>query len=199
MSKIALVTCRRLLSQHSDVYESFPENLSKLLIEFGYSPLAITNQLSEKSSLEKLLKSIKPSLIVLAGGENIGENLHRDLLESSLLDFAAQTPEVRVWGICRGMQLMATHLGGEILPVDNHAGTYHKIFDKDTLLGDVNSFHHFQVSKLPESLEATSVAEDGNIESMRHLNLPWFACMWHPERMEVQNWMKEKMNSELFR
>lgn len=199
MSEIALVTCRRLQSKSNDAYESFPESLSSLLIELDYLPIAITNQLSTAGGIEKLLKLIKPSLIVLTGGENIGDFLQRDSTESFLLDFAAQNPEIRVWGICRGMQFMARHLGAEIVPIENHVGIHHKIFNNDRYLGDVNSFHTLQVTKLPESFEVTSVGEDGSIESVRHLNFPWFACMWHPERMELQEWMLHKLNCELFK
>jgi gamma-glutamyl-gamma-aminobutyrate hydrolase PuuD len=94
---------------------------------------------------------------------------------------------------------MATYLGGEVVTIDNHVAVPHQVFEDGKLLGEVNSYHTFQVINLPNSIEASSFADDGSIESFRHLDLPWFACMWHPERMEMEVWMREKIKRELLR
>ena len=38
-------------------------------------------------------------------------------------------------------------------------------------------------------------SEDGNLEAMRHKDLPWEAWMWHPEREKVFT----RNNQERFR
>jgi gamma-glutamyl-gamma-aminobutyrate hydrolase PuuD len=199
MLAIALVTSRRLTSKDSDSYESVPINLSSLLIEMGYLPVAVSNQIATKEDLLQLVNLLKPSLLVFSGGENIGEYSERDFIEKHLLNFASENPDLKVWGICRGMQFIAMYLGGEIVSIDNHIAVSHPVFEDGKLLGEVNSYHSFQVVNLPNSIEATSLAGDGSIESFRHSVLPWFACMWHPERMAMKVWMREKIKRELFR
>ena len=199
MRSVALITSRRLLSRDNDLFESVPENLVNLLIEMGYLPVAISNQLASQDDLQDLLSLLQTGLLVFSGGENIGDFLDRDIIEKQLLDFASRNPNLRVWGICRGMQFMATYLGGAVVAIDNHIAVTHRVFEDDNLLGEVNSFHSFQVINLPASIEASSFADDGSIESFRHLDLPWFACMWHPERMKVEDWMREKIRRELLR
>ena len=94
---------------------------------------------------------------------------------------------------------MAMYLGGKVVAIDNHAAVSHRVFEDGRLLGEVNSYHSFQVINLPISVEASSFADDGSIESFKHSNLPWFACMWHPERMTIEVWMREKIKRELLR
>ena len=183
--KIAVVTCRELRSEFGDFYEAFPLPLARLLHQHNYYVLAIPNLPAE---IVQILKLIKPSLIVLTGGEDLGSNNNRDVTENLILDYAMSNPQVKVFGICRGLQLMVTKFGGSITPTNNHAGVQHFVIG-DGYDGYVNSFHKFRIESLTEDFSALATSEDGSVEAIKHISLPWVGWMWHPERMNMPPWM----------
>ena len=189
MSAIALLTCRSLESQHGDWYESAPTNLILMLEKFGYLPILLPSNFPTQDMVLRTLELLNPKLIVLTGGEDIGVNIDRDRTEGYLLDYALEHSDVRILGICRGMQFIANKFGGTVTKIENHVAIMHSVFDKNGYLGEVNSFHSFQVENLPSVFAVTTTAQDGSIESFKHRDLPWTACMWHPERMELPFWM----------
>ena len=191
MSSIALVTSRVFKSKYGDFYESTPLNLNSILIGKGYLPVSFSNNFETKDKVFQILDALTPKLIVLTGGEDIGVNINRDRTEGFILDYAAVHPSVKVLGICRGMQFIASKFGSTLSKIENHVAVSHSVYDESGYLGEVNSFHSYQILNLPAFLEVTSTAQDGSVESFKHRYLPWFACMWHPERMEMSNWMIE--------
>ena len=46
----------------------------------------------------------------------------------------------------------------------------------------MNSYHELAVDNLPQMWRSIAYAEDGVLEAMAHLELPWRGIMWHPER-----------------
>lgn len=103
-----------------------------------------------------------------------------------------------ILGVCRGMQLINTALGGtlwqdqkEECGVKGHLdGEVHLVsVEPDSVLGrlfgeefPVNSYHHQSVRTLGEELRVTARA--GKIvEGFEHKSLPVWAVQWHPERM----------------
>jgi anthranilate/para-aminobenzoate synthase component II len=196
MPPIALLTSRAFESIHGDFYESTPSNLSSILIGFGYLPISLSNRFPTEEKVLQVLGILSPKLIVLAGGEDLGVNVDRDRTEGYLLNYASAHSDVKVLGICRGMQFIAYQFGCTLSKIENHVAAVHPVFDKDRYLGEVNSFHSYQVQDLPNCLEVTSSAQDGSIESFRHRDLPWYACMWHPERMKMSDWMTKILGFE---
>lgn len=103
-----------------------------------------------------------------------------------------------ILGVCRGLQLVNTALGGSLwqdqereCEVPGHGdGAIHpveleegflaeRLFGKEIL---VNSYHHQSVKTLGDGLVATARA--GKIvEAVEHEYLPVWAVQWHPERM----------------
>lgn len=177
--KYALVSTRILESQHKEPHYAISVNLIRMLSDLGYQSFMIA---PAQEHSEVVFGSIKPDLIVLTGGEDIGENRERDQFEYSLLRFSIlnNTP---VLGICRGMQIMSTYLGGKLVPIKNHVGKNHMIKGtQDSKQFTVNSFHNFAISNLPEKLQVNFCSHDGVIESVKSLDYPWLGIMWHPER-----------------
>jgi gamma-glutamyl-gamma-aminobutyrate hydrolase PuuD len=183
--KIALVTCRELKSDFGDVYDAFPKPLTRLLHQQGYYVLALPNFPDE---ILQVLALLSPSLIVLAGGEDLGFNEDRDITENLILDYAINNTKVKVFGICRGLQLMVTRFGGSITPTKNHIGVLHHIAGSG-YDGKVNSFHKFRIESLTSDFSILATAEDGSVEAIKHRTLPWVGWMWHPERMNMPPWM----------
>lgn len=106
--------------------------------------------------------------------------------------------EKPVLGVCRGLQLINTGLGGtlwqdqkEEMGVDGHGdGAVHPVSLSPGsvvhgLLGDeilVNSYHHQSVRRLGRGLKVTAMAGE-IVEGVEHQSLPVWAVQWHPERM----------------
>ncbi|MFD4668211.1 gamma-glutamyl-gamma-aminobutyrate hydrolase family protein [Lentzea sp. NPDC058450] len=113
------------------------------------------------------------------GGDLDGDQPERDLTERTLLALAVQDGRP-VLGVCRGMELIATALGGGLRPVAGHIGTRHTV---TTEKGErvVNSYHDLAVDGLPAALDATAWCGDV-VEAIRHRNAEVEGIMWHPER-----------------
>lgn len=134
------------------------------------------------------LDAIRPSMIVLSGGNDIGAFPQRDATETCLLDWAARGRKP-VLGICRGMQMMGIYDGGVLVPVTGHVRVYHDLGDRGSPPGwpcRINSYHDFALAESPPSYNVLARATDGMIEAMRHVDLPWEGWMWHPERDPVR-------------
>jgi putative glutamine amidotransferase len=142
---------------------------------------AVTGGISQgiQAELYAWLRAIRPSAVVLSGGNNIGDFPERDATESSLLAWAEEM-KIPVLGICRGMQLISVWGRGALKPVEGHVRTRHNLHG--SIVGEVNSFHHLALSGCPPGYEVLARAEDEEIEAIRHLDLPWEGWMWHPER-----------------
>lgn len=125
-----------------------------------------------------------------------------------LLARLAYDRQIPMLGICRGIQVLAAALGGEVLQdlgtqypapekllkhsqqAARHVPTHtvsleegslvHKIFGTSRL--HVNSFHHQAVSKPGSRLKVSAIAPDGVIEAVESTEYkPVLGVQWHPE------------------
>jgi len=130
--------------------------------------------------------------LILSGGNDIGESSLRDVTERLLLEHCIQNAKP-VLGICRGLQLLQTRLGGKLEMCDQvaHVAAQHEV----TIIEDpsstgwtgerrVNSFHQYgvRVSDLQPSLQALATTQDGWVEAAQLENSAVLGLMWHPER-----------------
>lgn len=161
---------------------------------------------NRSGNVDEVVSGWSPSLIVLSGGNDIGDVPERDATEAALLSRAA-TDRIPVLAVCRGMQMVQHFLGGPLHRMAGHVATEHVVKAVSTnecpaeLL--VNSFHAFGISKcaLARDLEALYChADDSSVEAAQHVTFPWLCLMWHPERpgtgMTVANswagnWLRE--------
>ena len=132
-----------------------------------------------------------------------GINSERDLPEllTTRLAFNRQLP---ILGICRGIQTLATALGGKVAqdipdPAIKHSQdasrsepTHSVELEPDSILFDlykeerlaVNSFHHQAVSEAGPHLRVVAQARDGVIEAVESSEVkPIVGVQWHPECM----------------
>lgn len=186
------------------------------VLEAGGVPVIIPPFDSE-GALSSLLDTIDG--LVFSGGADIDPdyfgqepldmvevNEERDLPELMMLSMAMDR-QIPILGICRGMQLMAVGLGGEMYQdikmqhgqaslehsqhTENRFDTSHEVkVVEDSLLSKllgtgtirVNSFHHQAVSRVPQGFVASALAPDGIIEAMESACMrPMLAVQWHPE------------------
>lgn len=105
-----------------------------------------------------------------------------------------------VLGICKGLQIINTYFGGDIIQ-DLPTAQTHSYIEKDQfhptqiekgsylekLYGTsltVNSAHHQGIGRLGKDLFSVQKSKDGVIEGITHESLPIYGVQWHPERME---------------
>jgi putative glutamine amidotransferase len=128
------------------------------------------------------------------------EDPERDRLESALMDDAIAR-RIPVLGICRGMQFINVHFGGNL---HQHLGVFygetahphtvlpHKrvILVEGSRLHDilgatrlkVNALHYQAVKDLGEGIGVSARDEAGIVQALEHCKLPFvIGVQWHPE------------------
>lgn len=151
---------------------------SRLLRECGCIAVPMPN---DTQGALALWQAAGCNALLLSGGNDLascgGDAPERDATELALLERAG-AQGAPVLGVCRGMQLLATHSGARLQRVEGHVAVRHHL---DTGR-EVNSYHGWAVHECPPGWSAIARSADGVLEMMRHRELPWLAIMWHPER-----------------
>lgn len=185
---------RVLISQRVDVIRERRERRDALDQAWGETltcmvdrPVRILPMPNRSQDVEETLIRWKPSLIVLSGGNDIGEAPERDATEEALLARATREG-IPVLAVCRGMQMVQHFLGGDLVPVSGHVAQEHRVGMATMHDGPaeliVNSFHLWGISRgrLANGLEPLYLHADGTVEAAHHVRWPWLCLMWHPER-----------------
>lgn len=191
MKKIAVT--QRLVKDEktSEIRDALDSRLAEFLSRSGYLPVLLPGRCDFKPYFDLL--GIEG--ILLSGGNDISSvtddalSKQRDKFERKLIEFAIRK-NIPVFGICRGMQIIADYFRGKPVKIKGHAGTEHglKISDGSKLKSDlkrltaVNSFHNYGVKNIPEDFIISAYSEDGVIEAIEHKRYNIFGQMWHPER-----------------
>jgi len=154
-------------------------------------PIFIPNTLS---NTKLFLEELELDGLVLSGGDNKGDDKHRDRTELNLIEFGINN-EIPILGVCRGMQVINDYFGGShiVTKSNEHVGKNHDILITDKKMEEylnlkkkkVNSFHHNIIleKNLGKDLKvfAKSINDD-TVEGFLHNKLPIIGVMWHPER-----------------
>ncbi|CRK51544.1 Peptidase C26 [Rhodococcus sp. RD6.2] len=152
----------------------------------------------------------------IAGGEGAGPPTDagiRDRTEHALVA-AARKRGLPVFGICRGMQLLAAMHGSRVvdlpasrdqhpygLPPETQLDHRHDIVVDDPrnsagpVVLKVNSIHQQAVSRCPDGFRVSATAPDGTIEAIESTT-DWYAAgvQWHPEKMCGTSEFDEQMD-----
>lgn len=177
--QLALVSCRvDPQPARQEIRDALDQALSSWLLALGYQPLLLPNSYPA-DLLVVVARQLQPALLVLSGGNDLGEFTQRDNTERILLALAKQQ-QWPVLAICRGMQLLAQSEGVALQPIHQHVATRHPL--QGYWQGEVNSYHQYALSQLPADYQLLAQSPDGAIEAMRHRQMPWLGIMWHPER-----------------
>lgn len=145
------------------------------------------------------------------------QNVQRDAMEWKLME-AALAADKPILGVCRGIQVLNTVLGGTLYqdipsqyktelshampePPYNRVAHPFRVVEGTPLAElpeaeGVNSRHHQAILDLAPGLEIMAYAADGIIEAVRmpEKRFVW-AVQWHPEAF----WEEEGIHLELFR
>ncbi len=164
-----------------DNYDSFTYNLVHYLEDLNCQ---VTVYRNDKLTLD----DVKPfDKIVLSPGPGIPS-------EAGLLKCIIETyaPTKSILGVCLGQQAIGEVFGGTLINLDE---VYHGVATKVTISVqndplfkgldkniEVGRYHSWVVSPdLPESLEATSFDDNGQIMSLRHKTYDVKGVQYHPE------------------
>lgn len=170
-----------------EVRDALDQKLANFILTAGFLPLPVPNEITmckwgdakNRHGLDVWLSEIRPDVVVLSGGNHVGNCEPRDTTETHLCEFA-ELNLLPVLGICRGMQMMGVLDDGILKPVEGHVRSRHELSGE--LSGTVNSYHDYSLTECPKSYRSLASSEDGELEAMRHSQLPWEGWMWHPER-----------------
>lgn len=177
------------IAGRAELRDALDQRLVRWLVHAGFLPVPIPNTLSAADpasapTLDNWLQVVRPRALILSGGSDIGEHPARDDTERYLLSWAAEH-RVAVLGICRGLQMMAVWAGSHLVQIEGHVGGRHQLAvpdRKNEWPAEVNSYHNWALASCPNGFQVAAQAEDGSIEAIKHVELPWEGWMWHPER-----------------
>ena len=198
MKKVALTMRITDANGYTEPRDSISHDWLVRLAEWGMMPQALFNIQADTSSF---LISMKPDLLILTGGDDIGAFPLRDATETAYLQSAINSG-IPILGVCRGMQIINQFFGGNLSTLQNHVNTNHDVFidqqwqDIYPSRTSVNSFHNQGLSRhdLARELLPRAVDTDGYVESLVHTNLQIAAVMWHPERSGAPPQDRELLN-----
>ena len=214
MTKKPLIGLTPLVDIERESYWMLPGYM-ELLAEAGAVPVMLPLT-DEPAAIRRLVEKMDGFLITgghdvalwvygaLPEADNVKPCPERDRMELVLLReaFKADKP---VFGICRGLQIINTALGGTLwqdLPTQHPSGIAHvqeEAYDVlshavtlpdgsflKALLGQdeirVNSFHHQAIKDLAPGLTAAAISPDGLIEAVEMPGKRFVkAVQWHPE------------------
>lgn len=182
------------VSGYNEVRDCLDQRWSEFFDRLELSLVPIPNNLQKVGDW---LEDMQCDGYLLTGGNDLSslENSKnssslRDVTETSVLSYA-ESRAVPVIGVCRGLQIMNSYLGGKLSRVSGHTATRHTVTmcfnPRDPYTDrDVLSFHDWGVAAgdLAKTLIPCGYDEKKNIEAARHRHLPWIGMMWHPEREE---------------
>lgn len=189
-----------------------------LIIPFNTDTAVTAEQLK---CVDGLILSGGHDVFPLVYGEdpkNVLKEIHpeRDYFDITLLKTAIELKKP-IFGICRGLQVINSALGGTLhQDISLSEGTFVKhiqetvgrfpthsiIVEKGSFLEDiygsenvVNSYHHQSINKLAPGFKITAVSKDNIIEGIEKIDRDTFiiGVQWHPELMSQTDEVSKKL------
>ena len=196
MKKI-LITQR--LKEHSDYFEeqeALDISWGELFNEIGFLPIVLPYEYDFKN----YFREFKIDGILLTGGNDLSL-FHRSRLSEKRDDFelklidAAIKNSIPIFGVCRGMQIIAHYFKSSFKSVENQVNTKHTLVVNQSskyakylnMIEEVNSFHNFAVESVSEEFLISASDKNGVIKAIEHKKYKIFAQMWHSERVHPFN------------
>ena len=163
-----------------DNYDSFTYNLAHLFGELGAEVIVRRNDAIDAAGAVRLA----PSQLVISPGP--GRPADAGATLEIIRRLAPGTPTL---GICLGHQAIVEAFGGKVTAartlVHGKACTVHHdghglFFGLPDEL-EVGRYHSLAATQIPELLEISATAADGEVMAVRHRELPVDGVQFHPE------------------
>lgn len=163
-----------------DNLDSFTWSLVQLLQTLGAAATVVRDKLP--SNLESY------DLVVLSPGPGRPED-HPAMIE------AIRTVDCPIFGVCLGMQAIALHFGGAVVPAREvvHGRTSAIFHDGTSFFTGIPSpfratrYHSLATASLPDCIEALAHTADGEIMALRHRERPLAGVQFHPESVRTEH------------
>ena len=191
MKKIGISLRVELIDKYNEKRDCISHDWINFLQKINCSPILIPNNLN---NIEDYIANLNLDVIILSGGDNIGDFPERDKTENSIIEFAIKN-SISILGVCRGMQIINHYFDGSIQKnlSSQHVGQPHSIDITNNSIVDalknskltVNSFHNNLIKKddIGKNLQIFALSEsDKTVEGYFHNKYPIMGVMWHPER-----------------
>ncbi len=174
-----------------DNYDSFTYNLQHYLESLGAEVEVFRNdeiEVEDAKNYDKIVLSPGPGIPDQAG-----------ILKALIKEYSDKKP---ILGICLGQQAIAEVFGGSLMQLNevvhgvatsiNITVIDENLFKDLPQTIEVGRYHSWVVNPkdFPESLEVTSVDQNGNIMSLRHKTYDVRAVQFHPESIMTPDGMK---------
>jgi anthranilate synthase/aminodeoxychorismate synthase-like glutamine amidotransferase len=163
-----------------DNYDSFTYNLAHLFGELGTQVSVRRNDAIDAAEAERLA----PSHLVVSPGP--GRPEAAGATEEVIRRLAPTTPTL---GVCLGHQAIVSVFGGEVGPARElvHGKACMIEHDGKGLFAglpealEVGRYHSLAARHIPDELEISARAADGEVMAVRHRELPINGVQFHPE------------------
>ena len=194
MKKIALTQRLLINENYFEVREALDVKWGGLFKKLDFLPVILPIEFEYK----KYFNSIKIDGIILTGGNDLSAlnkndlSIKRDQFEKKIIQYAIKK-DIPIYGICRGMQIIAEYFGASFKKVKGQVAIRHslivnkksKYFKELNKLSTVNSFHNYAIDNLPKNMMASATNEKGTIKAIEHNKYKIFGQNWHSERENV--------------
>lgn len=212
MTRIGITQRVSVVKEYQERRDCLDQQWAVILSEFDLIPIPLANRME---NIPIYLDNLALDGVVLTSGNDLADLENptnpapeRDKFETAVLDYAIETG-LPLLGVCRGLQLINTHFGGTLKPIDGHVNRNHKLEYINTTDNPelrlprevtVNSYHNYGITtgNVGEHLEVVAQAPDETVEFVRHQSHPIWGCMWHPERDLPMTPLDRQLFSTLF-
>jgi putative glutamine amidotransferase len=193
MRRLGITQRVEVIHDYGERRDCLDQRWSELAFRLDFIPVPLPNITPDLASVIAL--DLQLDAVLLSGGNTISAldpdapntAPERDRFEYALID-AATDMSLPIVGICRGMQVINKHLGGNLTRLDGHVSCRHALqvdpAFSDMIVNDVNSYHNWGIApgQLTETLCPIAVDNEGYTEAFTHKNEKISGIMWHPER-----------------
>jgi anthranilate synthase/aminodeoxychorismate synthase-like glutamine amidotransferase len=163
-----------------DNYDSFTYNLAHLFGELGAEVVVRRNDAIDADGAARLA----PSQLVVSPGPGLPADAGTS--EAVIRRLAPSTPTL---GVCLGHQAIVEVFGGAVGPARElvHGKSCSIRHDGRGLFAglpeelEVGRYHSLAARAVPDELEVSARAEDGEVMAVRHRELPVDGVQFHPE------------------
>ena len=178
-----------IVDSRSEIRDAVDQELINMISSIGLFPVPIPNSMigNGDAYLYAWLEQMQLNAIILSGGNNLNEFPQRDQTEITILSWCEKR-DIPVLGLCRGMQLMASYFGIDLVKIEDHVSRTHKVevlSSKGAWPDEITCYHDYRIKNCPDNFEVAVVAEDKTIEAISGQSLRWEGWMWHPEREKI--------------